>query len=183
MMSAMNKCMKMLSAGAVSCVCAFSLFADWARPDLVSKVSSGKISEARASWWGFDKDDSTVYLQAAIDSGVPKLIVERMPSPWVVRPVRGASNQHIVFEKGAVLLAKRGEFVGCNDWLFYYLFAENARLTGYGATFRMWRNDYANGKDGKGRDYNRGEWRHALAIRNSSNVTVEGLVLEDFSRN
>ena len=161
------------------CLCSVSVSAEWARPDLVAKVASGELREARAAWWGFDAADSTAYLQAAINSGAAKLIVEKMPSPWVVTPIRGASNQHVVFEKGAVLLAKRGEFVGQNDWLFYYLFAENAYLTGYGATFRMWREDYARGKDGKGRDYRRGEWRHTLAIRNSRNVVVEGLTLEE----
>ena len=52
-------------------------------------------------------------------------------------------------------------------------------MTGYGATFRMWREDYAHGKDGKGRDYNRGEWRHTIAIRNSRSITIEGLTLEE----
>ena len=28
------------------------------RPDLVTKVQSGELKEARASWWGFDKEDS-----------------------------------------------------------------------------------------------------------------------------
>lgn len=168
-----------LAATIILCAFAGSLFAEWSRPDLVAKVAAGEISEARASWWGFDKEDSTACLQAAIDSGVPKLIVDKMPSPWIVTPVRGASNQHIIFERGAVLLAKRGAFKGVNDWLFYYLFAENATLTGYGAVFRMWREDYAKGKDGKGQDYKRGEWRHTLSIRNSCNITVEGLMLEE----
>ena len=40
----------------------------WSRPDLVEKVAKGKISEANVSWWGFDKDDSTAYIQAALNS-------------------------------------------------------------------------------------------------------------------
>ena len=47
-------------------------------------------------------------------------------------------------------------------------------MTGYGATFRMWREDYAHGKDGKGRDYNRGEWNGA---RKSVVVAPGGIVL------
>jgi alpha-glucosidase len=43
----------------------------------------------------------------------------------------------------------------------------------------MWRADYAKGKDGKGRDYRRGEWRHALSVGGSRNVVVEGLTLEE----
>ena len=43
------------------------------RPDLVTKVQSGTLKEARASWWGFDREDSTKFLQTAIDSRVPLL--------------------------------------------------------------------------------------------------------------
>lgn len=161
------------------CLCSVSVSAEWARPDLVAKVASGEIKEARASWWGFDAADSTAYLQAAINSGAAKLIVEKMPSPWVVTPLKAASNQHIVFEDGAVILAKRGEFVGRSDRLFAVDGVENVRITGYGATLRMWRDDYARGKDGKGRDYRRGEWRHALSISGSRNIVVEGLTLEE----
>ena len=161
------------------CLCSVSVSAEWARPDLVAKVASGELREARASWWGFDSADSTACLQAAIDSGAAKLIVEKMPSPWVVTPLKAASNQHIVFEDGAVLLAKRGEFVGRSDRLFAVDGVENVRITGYGATLRMWRDDYARGKDGKGRDYRRGEWRHTLSVSGSRNVFIEGLTLEE----
>ena len=161
------------------CLCSVSVSAEWARPDLVAKVASGELREARASWWGFDAADSTAYLQAAINSGAAKLIVERMPSPWVVTPLKAASNQHIVFEAGAVLLAKRGEFVGRSDRLFAVDGVEHVRITGYGATLRMWRDDYARGKDGKGRDYRRGEWRHTLSVSGSRNVFIEGLTLEE----
>ena len=171
--------MKLAIISTVLCSCAVSASAEWARPDLVAKVASGEIREARASWWGFDKDDSTACLQAAINSGVPKLIVEKMPSPWIVTPIKAASNQHLVFEKGAMLLAKRGEFVDRNDWLLAVDGVENVRVTGNGATLRMWREDYAHGKDGKDRDYRRGEWRHTLSIMDARNVVVEGLVLED----
>ena len=120
--------MKLAIISTVLCSCAVSASAEWARPDLVAKVASGEIREARASWWGFDKDDSTAYLQAAINSGVPKLIVEKMPSPWIVTPIKAVSNQHLVFEKGAMLLAKRGEFVDRNDWLLAVDGVENCRV-------------------------------------------------------
>ena len=58
------------------CLCSVSVSAEWARPDLVAKVASGELREARASWWGFDAADSTAYVQAAINSGAAKLIVE-----------------------------------------------------------------------------------------------------------
>ena len=174
-----NVTMNLAIISSILCSCAVASSAEWASPDLVAKVASGEIREARASWWGFDKDDSTRFLQAAITSGVSKLVVDKMPSPWIFTPIKASSNQHLVFEKGAMLLAKRGEFVGRNDWLFALDGVENVRVTGNGATLRMWREDYAHGKDGKGRDYRRGEWRHTLAIIDARNVVVEGLALED----
>ena len=161
-------------------VAAFSdAFGDWANPDLVAKVASDEVKEARASWWGFDEKDSTKFLQAAINSGAERLVVDRMPSPWVSRPLKAASNQHLVLEKGVVLLAKRGEFTGRTERLLAVDGVENVRITGYGATLRMWREDYAGGRDGRGRDYERGEWRHAMTINGSRGVVVEGLTLEE----
>ena len=165
--------------GTLSCLFACSLLAEWARPDLVAKVAAGELREARASWWGFDKDDSTRFLQAAITSGVRKLVVDRMDSPWIVTPIKAASNQHLVFENGVLLLAKRGAFVGRSERLLAVNDVTNVCITGYGATLRMWRDDYARGKDGRGRDYRRGEWRHTMSINGSRNVVVEGLTLEE----
>ena len=51
-------------------------------------MEAGELTEAQASWWGFDPDDATASLQAAINSGVPRLIVEDMGAPWVVGPIR-----------------------------------------------------------------------------------------------
>ena len=39
-------------------------------PQAVEEVLAGKRTEANAAWWGFDPEDATDYLLAAIDSGV-----------------------------------------------------------------------------------------------------------------
>ena len=165
--------------GVLPFACMVAAAGDWARPDLIAKVASGEIREARVSWWGFDAKNSTKYLKAAIASGVPKLTVDKMPSPWISTPLRAVSNQHIVFEDGSVLLAKRGEFSGINDRLLSLIAVENVRITGYGAKLRMWRCDYDGGKDKKGRKYERAEWRHALSMHSATNVVVEGLTFEE----
>ena len=165
--------------GVLSFTCMVAAAEDWARPDLVAKVASGEIREARVSWWGFNAGNSTKYLKAAIASGVPKLIIDKMPSPWISTPLRAVSNQHLVFEDGAVLLAKRGEFSGISDRLLSLIAVENVRITGYGAKLRMWRCDYDGGKDKNGRKYEHAEWRHALSMHSATNVIVEGLSLEE----
>ncbi|HOG50519.1 MAG TPA: hypothetical protein PKY10_08015, partial [Lentisphaeria bacterium] len=114
------------------------------RPDLVAQVTARTIAEAHASWWGFDREDSTDALQAAIDSGVPTLIIDKMPSPWIARPLFLASNQTIIFQEGAVLEAKRGDFLGIRDSLLKAEEQSNITITakGKGALLRMHIADY-----------------------------------------
>ena len=146
--------------------------AAWARPGKVAEVEAGERAEANASWWGFDEEDSTAYLQAAIDSGAGKLVVPNMGAPWVVEPIElTQDNQTLLFEQGTVVKAKEGSFRGRGDCLFSARNRQNLALIGYGAVFEMRKADYTE------EPYEASEWRHALAIRGSSHVTVAGLTL------
>lgn len=139
----------------------------------IKELEAGKRDTAMASWWGFDPVDSTHALQAAIDSGAVKVVVEDLGKPWIVDKIHAASNQEIVFEKGVVVEAKKGAFHGTNDALINIQLKENVTLTGYGATLRMHRADYDS------EAYKKAEWRHVLNIRSSSNVRVYGLTLAE----
>ncbi|MGM0491534.1 MAG: right-handed parallel beta-helix repeat-containing protein [Armatimonadota bacterium] len=142
--------------------------------EMIDRCLAGDVDEARASWWGFDAEDSTEALQAAINSGASKLIVEDMGSPWIVTPMQLASDQEIVFEEGVEILAKRGEFKGRNDTLFTASGVENVTLRGYGATWRMWRDDYDDPEQ-----YEKAEWRHCLSLRGTNNINIYGLTLTE----
>jgi len=150
--------------------------ADSLLPDAkkIAAVADGTITEAKASWWGFNPEDSTASLQAAINSGVPRLIVDKRSGPWIVTPMTLVSNQEIVFEEGVEVLAKRGEFKGANDSLFRATNLKNITLSGYGATWRMWRDDYDNPEL-----YKKAEWRMCLAIGGCTNMKVLGLTLTE----
>ena len=137
----------------------------------VAQVLAGECKTAYASWWGYDPNDATASLQAAIDSGAEKVIVEDMKNPWIVRPIKLASNQELVLAKGVVLLAKRGEFKDANACLLSASGKRNIRVTGPGATLRMWRDDY------NGAPYEKAEWRHAISIRSCTNVNITGLTI------
>jgi hypothetical protein len=137
----------------------------------IADVKAGKLTEAKASWWGFDATDATACLQAAINSGVPKLTVDNTGKPWIVEPIELASNQEITFEKGVEVVAKKGAFLGTSDSLFRAVNKENIVLRGYGATWRMHRDDYANPP------YKKAEWRHSLQLKSCTNVQVLGLHL------
>ena len=144
--------------------------------EMIDKVTAGELTEAKASWWGFNEEDATEALQAAINSGVPKLVVENMGKPWIVTPIMLVSDQEIVFEEGCEILARRGEFKGTNDSLFSAKDVQNVTLRGEGegATFRMWQEDYDNPDL-----YSKAEWRHCLQLRGASDINVSGLTLRD----
>ncbi len=141
--------------------------------ELVAKVMAGDLKEAHASWWGFDKTDSTHALQAAIDSRVPRLIVDNMGAPWITDRLTCVSDQEIDFEKGVEVLAKKDAFRGQSDALFSLTCVTNVILRGVGATLRMRRADY------DAPPYTKAEWRHVLNIKSSANIEVYGLTLSE----
>lgn len=150
-----------------------SLCAAEVNQQAIDAVAAGTLREANASCWGYDPAEATACLQAAIDSGVPRLIVDNVGSPWIVDPITLRSNQEIVFERGVEVLAKAGSFKGKADALFRADLQENITLSGYGATLRMRRDDYDSDA------YEKAEWRHVLSLKSCRNVQVLGLTLAE----
>ena len=155
-------------------------------PAAVDEVKSGKRTTANAAWWGFNEDDVTDSLQAAINSGAKTVIIPNVGQDWVVRPIRLAGNQELILERGVVVTAKRGEFHEGGDSVFTAADVDHLTIKGEGATIRMQKEDYIVGlvlKDlGWNRwfgQYTKAEWRMTLAIRGCNDVTVEGLKLAD----
>lgn len=125
----------------------------------------------KVSDFGYDPTDSTKFLQAALDSGAAKVIVDRRSGPWVTKPLFGRSDTEIVFEEGAEIVAKKGEFLGQYEALLTFAAATNITVRGLGSggTLRMLRDDYTKPP------YKRAEWRHTLNILSCVNVTVENM--------
>jgi len=142
----------------------------------LAQVKAGTLKTAQASWWGFDKTDATECLQNAINSGVPKLIVDNTGSDWIVnKPIQLVSHQEIVFKDGVVIQAKKGAFKGKMDSLFAGRKLSKVSLIGEGnATFRMQRDDYANPAL-----YEKAEWRHGIGLWDCSNVIIRGLTVTE----
>lgn len=141
-------------------------------PTAIDDLRSGKTRTASAAWWGFNPEDSTEAIQNAINSGAATVIVPYMGQPWIVRPLRLASNQEIVFEPGVILLAKEGEFRGLHESLLFGGEVSHVTLRGYGAALRMRKTDYV------GTGYPKSEWRHALDLKGATDVKVLGLSVE-----
>jgi hypothetical protein len=155
-------------------------------PQAVAEVQAGKRAEANAAWWGFDEEDATDAIQAAIRSGAKRVIVPNVGKDWIVRPLQLASDQELVLEAGVVITAMRGAYRGGGDSVLNANDLTNVTIRGYGATVRMQKEDYIVGKVLKDLGWNRwygqyekAEWRMALALRGCTNVKVEGLTLRD----
>ena len=138
-------------------------------------TSAAGVSVVKVSDFGFDAEDSTRFLQAALDSGAKKVIVDRRSSPWITKPLFCRSGQAVFFEEGVEVVAKRGEFRAKDDCLFMLNGLHDVKLVGggKGATLRMWREDYLKPP------YPKAEWRHCVAIHGCCRVTVENLALRD----
>ena len=129
--------------------------------------------EVKVSSFGFDPDDSTRFIQAAIDSGAKKVIFDKMPSPWVSLPLKGTSNQELFFEPGVELVAKKGAFLDPREAFITFFHAEDVSISGYGATLRMHKSDYFKPP------YEKSEWCHALSFLSCRRVKIEGLAIRD----
>jgi len=141
---------------------------------LAAEVWTAVSQEVRVSDFGFDAEDSTRFLQAAIDSGAVRVVVDRQASPWVTEPLLCRWNQEIVFENGVEVVAKKGAFRGRNDCLFTLKKVHDIKLTGLGdVVLRMHHDDYMSA------DYSRSEWRHVICILSSDRITLENLELRD----
>jgi len=142
-------------------------------PEAVAQVAAGDLTVANASWWGFDAEDATEALQAAIDSKAETVIVPHMGKAWIVRPIFLRSNLELVFEPGVLVLAKKGEFRERLDCLLTAIDLEDITIRGYGAVLRMRKRDYRNPPYPAGE-----EWKHGLKIEGSKRIRVEGLRIE-----
>ena len=138
---------------------------------LAVAAATASAREVRVSSFGYDPEDSTRFLQAALDSGADRIVVDRQKGPWVSKPLFARSNSEIVFEDGVEVVAKKGEFRGRYDSLLSVELVSNVvvRGEGRGGVLRMRRDDYTKPP------YERAQWRHALCIQTSFDVTVENM--------
>jgi hypothetical protein len=112
--------------------------------------------------------------------------VPNLGTDWIVRPLHLVSDQELFLEPGVVITAQRGAYRSGGDSVLNADNVTNLVIRGYGATVRMQKEDYIVGKVLKDLGWNRwygqyekAEWRMALAIRGCVNVQVEGLTLRD----
>jgi FG-GAP-like repeat len=125
-----------------------------------------------ADAYGFNANDATAALQAAINSGADKIIVSNKATPWLISStINLKSNQEIEFAPDVVVQAKLGSFLPNTNPLFKALGINNVKLVGQGvgvhqATFAMNKSVSTNDDSD-----------HIIAIQGTDNYTISGLTL------
>lgn len=141
---------------------------------LASFAGGVKISER----FGFNPEDSTQFLQAALDSSERELILDKRDTPWISKPLLCTNNNKTIrFEDGSWLIAKRGEFHGHVDSLLVFKKCNGIKLIGAGSDkcgLRMWRDDY-----GSTNLYKHSEHRMGISLNSCKDVVVEGLSVSE----
>lgn len=139
----------------------------------IAAVVDGSIQEALASWWGYDGADATNAVQAALDSGVKVLHIDRQSGPWNVTTLRIPSDIEIIIDAGVTVQAKEGAFQEPEAYLFSVEYQKNVVIRGRGAdsVLRMRKSDYHK------EPYKKSEWRHGICLRAVKNVRIENLMI------
>ena len=123
-----------------------------------------RVSDAAAATWKLGRDRRAPQVPALPDG-----------RHWIVTPLHvTCDDQEISFEAGAVVEAKRGAYHGLGDHLFHLDSVRNVSLVGYGATLKMWRQDYNDPSL-----YAHSEGRHAIAVLGAQDVSIRGLVVSE----
>jgi len=137
-------------------------------------MCNGAPDEVKASSFGWNATDATACLQAAIDSGAKKVVIDRQEGDWIVEPIfLRVSGQEVVVADGVTVRAKKGSFKGRNDSLFKITRKDRGvTLRGEGnATLVMNKRDYQDPER-----YSHSEWRHAVSV-SGSGATVRDLTI------
>ena len=138
----------------------------------IAAVADGTIQEALASWWGFSAEDATQSLQAALDSGVKTLRVDKQSAPWTVTPLNVPSDIEVVIDPGVTIQAKEGEFRPRGASLLSIDQQKNVVLRGGGdSVLLMRKSDYHK------EPYEKSEWRHGITMTAVKNVRIENLTI------
>ena len=77
-------------------------------PVTMAPRKAGTQVYASAYEGGFTGVDDTAVIQAAIDSGADRVIIDVQATPWVVGPIDCVSNQRIIVRSGVTINAWAG---------------------------------------------------------------------------
>jgi hypothetical protein len=128
----------------------------------------------KASTFGWNATNATTAFVNAIKSANDTIIIDKQVSDWMINPTNfdTLKNKTIIFENGVNLVARPGAFSSIYDAsLMIFYEANNIKIIGYGASFKMQKAEYI--------AYNNSQYRHCIALVSCSNISIYGLKLMD----
>ena len=136
-------------------------------------IVSAIASPVKVSSFGFDKNNATKCLQAALDSKHRDLIIDNTGSDWIVDPIILRSDKNIVLDENVVIRARHDGFHGIKDSMFTGKNVSNITISGKKNAAIINENDYFNRKV-----YSQSEWRHTFSLAGCTNITIKDLKLQ-----
>lgn len=130
-------------------------------------------TKVNASTFGWNATNATTAFVNAINSANDTIVIDKQASDWMINPTHFeyVNNKTIIFENGVNLVARPGAFSGIYSTLFYLDECNNITVIGYGATFKMQKNEYI--------AYNNSQFRHCISMMSCNNIKIYGLKLMD----
>ena len=121
-----------------------------------------------------DPKDATKAIQAALDSGAKKVIIDKVGFDYLVERIDLRSNQEVVLEDGVVVAAIPGGHKVGNACMVLMSGIHDTILRGEGtAILRMNKKDYQNRAL-----YTPSEHRHLMPIIACNNITIRDITIE-----
>ncbi len=130
-------------------------------------------SSVNASTFGWNATNATTAFVNAINSANDTIVIDKQVSDWMVNSTNFylLNNKTIVFENEVNLVAIPGAFSGIYASLMTLYECNNVKIIGYGATFKMQKNEYI--------ALNNSEHRHCIQLISCNFIDIYGLKLMD----
>lgn len=126
-----------------------------------------------ASTFGWNATNATTAFVNAINSVNDTIVVDKQVSDWMINSTNfySLNNKTIIFENEVNLVARPGAFSNIYASLMTLYECNNVRIIGYGATFKMQKNEYIT--------LNNSQYRHCIQLISCNFIDVYGLKLMD----
>ena len=128
----------------------------------------------KASQFGFAPEDATDCMKRALASDASTIIVDKQAGDWIIRPIELHGNLTLILEDDVVIRAKPDEYHDRVVNMIRVRDVDNVVIQGgRNSVISMPKTDYLDTTR-----YCFSEWRHAIHITGSHNVTVRDLLID-----
>lgn len=116
--------------------------------------------------------DDTRFLQDLLNSAEQNIVIPARSNPWFTGPLTiSTQDKTITLAQGCEIRALDSAFISSSATLITIKDSRNIKIVGQGAVLRMGKDLYKHGP------WERGEWRHGIAVYASNNISIEGLTI------